>query len=303
MKQTIMVALALLVVGATFNSARAQQIPPTRIDSLSYSMGMAQTQGLKDYLSKQMKIDVNLTDDFVKGLKEGVNAGEDKQKAAYYAGLQIGQQIARQMKPGINKDLFGDDSSKSISMDQFMAGFVSGYTGKDGLMSMDDATKTAQRLMEEVKNEALLEKYGDNKKAGEDFMAAQAKLAKKKKSGITVLPSGLMYKVLVKGNGPVATGTDKVKVKYEGRLIDGTVFDSTEKHGGEPATFAPNQVIKGWTEALTLMPVGSKWQLYIPQELAYGNRDAGQIKPFSALIFDVEVLEIVEDKKEEKSEK
>ena len=295
-----MVALALLVVGATFNSVHAQQIPPTRIDSLRFSMGMAQTQGLKDYLAKQMKVDVNQTDDFVKGLKEGVNAGEDKQKAAYYAGLQIGQQIVRQMKPGINKELFGDDNSKSISIDQFMAGFISGYTGKDGLMSMDDAQKQAQRLMDEVKNEALLEKYGDNKKAGEDFMAAQAKLAKKKKSGITVLPSGLMYKVLVKGDGPVAKTTDKVKVKYEGRLIDGTVFDSTEKHGGEPATFAPNQVIKGWTEALTLMPVGSKWQLYIPQELAYGNRDAGQIKPFSALIFDVEVLEIVEDKKEEK---
>jgi len=302
MKKSIMVALALLVVGATFNSVEAQQIPPTRVDSLSYSMGMAQTQGLKDYLAKQMKIDVNLTDDFVKGLKEGVNANEDKQKAAYYAGLQIGQQIVRQMKPGINKELFGDDASKSISMDQFMAGFISGYTGKDGLMSMEDAQKLAQRLMEVVKNEALLEKYGDNKKAGEDFMAAQAKLAKKKKSGITVLPSGLMYKVLTPGSGPVAKATDKVKVKYEGRLIDGTVFDSTEKHGGEPATFAPNQVIKGWTEALTLMPVGSKWQLYIPQELAYGNRDAGQIKPFSALIFDVEVLEIVEDKKDEKKD-
>ena len=300
MKKSIMVALALLVVGATFNSVNAQQIPPTRIDSLSYSMGMAQTQGLKDYLVKQMKVDVNQTDDFVKGLKEGVNAGDDKQKAAYYAGLQIGLQIVRQMKPGINKELFGDDANKSISMDQFMAGFISGYTGKDGLMSMDDAQKLAQRLMDEVKTEALLEKYGDNKKAGEDFMAAQAKLAKKKKSGIVVLPSGLMYKVLTKGNGPVAKATDKVKVKYEGRLIDGTVFDGTEKHGGEPATFAPNQVIKGWTEALTMMPVGSKWQLYIPQELAYGSRDAGQIKPFSALIFDVEVLEIVEDKKEEK---
>jgi FKBP-type peptidyl-prolyl cis-trans isomerase FklB len=299
MKKYYMVALALLMAGATFNSVQAQQIPPTRVDSLSYSMGMAQTQGLKDYLAKQIKIDVNLTDDFVKGLKEGVNADEDKQKAAYYAGLQIGQQIVRQMKPGINKELFGDDNTKSISMDQFMAGFISGYTGKDGQMSMEEAQKLAQRLMEEVKNEALLEKYGDNKKAGEDFIAAQAKLAKKKKSGITVLPSGLMYKVLVKGDGPVAKVTDKVKVKYEGRLIDGTVFDSTEKHGGEPATFAPNQVIKGWTEALTLMPVGSKWQLYIPQELAYGNRDAGQIKPFSALIFDVEVLEIVEDKKEE----
>jgi FKBP-type peptidyl-prolyl cis-trans isomerase FklB len=183
-----------------------------------------------------------------------------------------------------------------------MAGFVSGVTGKDGLMSVEDAQTMAKSLMDQVKNDALLEQYGDNKKAGEDFLAAQKKLAKKKKSGITVLPSGLMYKVLVKGDGPVAKETDKVKVKYEGRLIDGTVFDSTEKHGGEPATFSPGQVIKGWTEALTLMPVGSKWQLYIPQELAYGNRDAGQIKPFSALIFDVEVLEIVEDKKDEKKE-
>ena len=298
-----MVALALLVVSATFNSVSAQQIPPTNVDSLSYSIGMAQTQGLKDYLSKQRHIDLNnqeVMDNFVKGLKEGANAEESK--AAYYEGIQIGQQILRQMKPGINKELFGADGDKSIAYDLFMAGFLSGVTGKDGLMSVEDASKMTQRLMPVVKEEALLEKYGANKKAGEDFMAAQAKLAKKKKSGITVLPSGLMYKVLVKGNGPVAKADDKVKVKYEGRLIDGTVFDSTEKHGGEPATFAPSQVIKGWTEALTLMPVGSKWQLYIPQELAYGNRDAGQIKPFSALIFDVEVLEIVEDKKEEKKD-
>ena len=294
-----MVALALLVVGATFSSVQAQSA--ARIDSLSYSMGMAQTQGLKDYLSKQLKIDVNYMDDFVKGLKEGV-AESSQAKAAYYAGTQIGQQILRQMMPGLNKELFGAESTKSISLDQFMAGFISGVTGKDGKMTVDSANQVARRLMEQVKNDALMEQYGDNKKAGEDFIAAQAKLAKKKKSGITVLPSGLIYKVLVKGNGPVAKETDKVKVKYEGRLIDGTVFDSTEKHGGEPATFSPSQVIKGWTEALTLMPVGSKWQLYIPQELAYGNRDAGQIKPFSALIIDVEVLEIVEDKKDEKKE-
>ena len=296
-----MVALALLVVGATFNSVHAQQAPTTRVDSLSYSLGMSQTQGLKDYLSKQLKIDVNYMDDFVKGLKEGV-AESSQAKAAYYAGTQIGQQILRQMMPGLNKELFGAESTKKISLDQFMAGFISGVTGKDGKMTVDSANQVARRLMEQVKNDALMEQYGDNKKAGEDFIAAQAKLAKKKKSGITVLPSGLIYKVLVKGNGPVAKETDKVKVKYEGRLIDGTVFDSTEKHGGEPATFSPSQVIKGWTEALTLMPVGSKWQLYIPQELAYGNRDAGQIKPFSALIFDVEVLEIVEDKKDEKKE-
>ena len=295
-----MVALALLVVGATFSSVQAQDA--ARIDSLSYSMGMAQTQGLKDYLAKQLKVDMSYMDDFVQGLKEGANAGDDQKKAAYYAGIQIGQQILRQMMPVLNRDAFGAESTKKISLDQFMAGFISGVTGKDGKMTVDSANQVARRLMEQVKNDALMEQYGDNKKAGEDFIAAQAKLAKKKKSGITVLPSGLIYKVLVKGNGPVAKETDKVKVKYEGRLIDGTVFDSTEKHGGEPATFSPSQVIKGWTEALTLMPVGSKWQLYIPQELAYGNRDAGQIKPFSALIFDVEVLEIVEDKKDEKKE-
>jgi len=300
MKRTIMVALALLVVGATFHSVRAQQAPATRVDSLSYAVGMSQTQGLKEFLTRNMKVDLNYMDDFVKGLKEGAYAEDNQPKTAYYAGIQIGQQILRQMKPGINKELFGADSDKSISFDQFMAGFVSGVTGKDGLMSVEDATKLAKSLMEQVKNDALLEKYGANKKAGEDFLAAKAKLAKKKKSGITILPSGLMYKVLVKGNGPVAKATDKVKVKYEGRLIDGTVFDSTEKHGGEPATFSPGQVIKGWTEALTLMPVGSKWQLYIPQELAYGSRDTGEIKPFSTLVFDVEVLEIVEEKKEEK---
>jgi FKBP-type peptidyl-prolyl cis-trans isomerase FklB len=299
MKQTIMVALALIVVGATFNSAKAQQAPVSRIDSLSYSIGMAQTQGLKEYLKNNLKIDLNYLDDFVKGLREGA-ADNSQAKVAYYAGTQIGQQIQRQMMPAINKDVFGAESTQSISLDQFMAGFISGVTGKDGVMSVSDAQALATRLTKEVKDEALLQQFGANKKAGEDFLAAKAKLAKKKKSGITVLPSGLMYKVLVKGNGPVAKETDKVKVKYEGRLIDGTVFDSSEKHGGEPVSFAPNQVIKGWTEALTMMPVGSKWQLYIPQELAYGSHDAGQIKPFSALIFDVEVVGIEEEKKEEK---
>ena len=106
------------------------------------------------------------------------------------------------------------------------------------------------------------------------------------------LPSGLQYKVLVQGDGPVPAIDEKVKVKYEGRLVDGTVFDASAKHGDNPIEFKPNQVIKGWTEALTMMPVGSKWQLYIPYELAYGDRDSGQIKPFSALIFDVELVGI-----------
>lgn len=295
MKKTVLVALALVVVGATFNSARAQQLT-SRIDSLSYAIGLAQTQGFREYLSGSMHVNLDCIDDVVKGLREGVATGDDQRKAAFYVGIQVGQQIANQMLKGINKELFGSDSTKTISLDQFMAGFISGATAKTGLMTVSEAQQTAQRLMEEVKNETLLEKYGANKKAGEDFLKANAKLAKKKKSGITVLPSGLQYKVLMAGNGPVPKETDKVKVRYEGRLIDGTVFDSSDKHGSEPATFTPTQVIKGWTEALTMMPVGSKWQLFIPQELAYGNRDAGEIKPFSALIFDVELVGIEESK-------
>ena len=106
------------------------------------------------------------------------------------------------------------------------------------------------------------------------------------------LPSGLQYKVLVKGDGPVPNVDEKVQVNYEGRLVDGTVFDASAKHGDKPIEFRPSQVIKGWQEALTMMPVGSKWQLFIPYELAYGDRDTGQIKPYSALIFDVELVGI-----------
>jgi FKBP-type peptidyl-prolyl cis-trans isomerases 1 len=111
------------------------------------------------------------------------------------------------------------------------------------------------------------------------------------------LPSGLQYKVLTQGTGAVAKADDKVRVRYEGRLIDGTVFDASAKHDDNGVVFQPKQVIKGWTEALTMMPVGSKWQLYIPQELAYGQRGAGKdIRPYSALIFDVEVLGIEDEK-------
>ena len=106
------------------------------------------------------------------------------------------------------------------------------------------------------------------------------------------LPSGLQYKVLVEGHGEVPQADETVQVNYEGRLIDGTVFDASSKHGDKPSEFKPTQVIKGWTEALTMMPVGSKWRLFIPYELAYGEREAGDIKPYSTLIFDVELVGI-----------
>ena len=146
-----------------------------------------------------------------------------------------------------------------------------------------------EKQKHEVDMAAKQEKlYGPNREAGRKFLEENAK-----RDSVVTLPSGLQYQVLVKGEGEVPQATDRVKVNYEGRLIDGTVFDASSRHGSEPAEFTPQQVIKGWTEALTMMPVGSKWRLFIPSDLAYGDRDSGQIKPFSTLIFDVELVEIV----------
>ena len=120
----------------------------------------------------------------------------------------------------------------------------------------------------------------------------KGEIIKAKEKGVKVLPSGVQYKILQEGKGAIPADSSTVKVHYEGRLIDGTVFDSSYKRN-EPAVFGCKQVIKGWTEILTKMPVGSKWEVYIPQEMGYGAREAGKIPPFSALIFTVELLDIV----------
>ena len=258
------------------------------VDTLSYAMGMAQTQGLKEYLSDRLQIDTAYMDDFIKGLNDGANAGDDKKKAAYYAGIQIGQQISNQMVKGINHEVFGGDSTKTISLKNFMDGFVSGTTGKKGLMTIEQAARIAQEKMVSIKAKAMEKQYGPNKVAGEKFLAAN-----KKKPGVVTLPSGVQYKVIKEGNGPMPKDTSMVKVQYEGKTIDGNVFDSSYKRG-EPVSLRANQVIKGWTEALVHMPVGSVWEVYIPQNLAYGEREQGQIKPFSVLIFKIELVSLGE---------
>ena len=259
----------------------------TDIDTVSYAIGMAQTQGLKDYLVGRLGVDTTYMDDFIKGLNAGANAGDDKKKAAYYAGIQIGQQISNQMVKGINHELFGDDSTKSISLKNFMAGFVAGTIGKGGLMTVDSAGQVAQDMMRAIKAKNLEKEFGGNKKEGEKFLAENAK-----KEGVKVLPGGVQYKVLKEGTGAIPADTSRVKVHYEGKTLDGKVFDSSYKRG-QPADFRANQVIKGWTDALTNMPAGSIWEVYIPQELAYGERQQGaDIKPFSMLIFKIELIEV-----------
>ena len=283
-KVSFLMALAVAAGLASCTAQSPKANLKTDLDSLSYAIGMARTEGLDQYLAQQ-GIDSTQMADFLKGFNEGATKIA-KKDAAYMAGLQVGQMVSKQWVEGFNQQIFGGDSTKTISRENLLAGFVAGVLGK-GAMDMAKAQEYMNTQMEAIKEKATAEKYAENKAAGEKFLAEN-----KGKKGVVTTPSGLQYKIITKGNGAIPADTSKVKVNYKGTLIDGTEFDSSYKRN-EPATFLANQVIKGWTEALTMMPVGSKWELYIPYDLAYGSRETGgQIKPFSALIFEVELLGI-----------
>ncbi len=283
-KVSFLMAIAFAAILASCTSKAPKANLKTDVDSLSYAIGMAQTQGLKDYLVR-MNMDTTYMKEFVEGLKEGVKK-TSKRKDAYYMGIEIGQQIKSQMIKGINHELFGEDSTKTINVDNFMAGFIAGTTGKKGSMTIMQAQQYAQMNMEKIRNKSLAKEYTPNKVAGEKFLAAN-----KKKPGVITLPDGVQYKIIKQGNGPIPKDTSKVTVNYRGCTIDGKEFDSSYKRK-QPAKLVANQVIKGWTEVLTKMPAGSKWEVYIPQELGYGSRQSGNIKPFSALIFDIELISV-----------
>ena len=285
-KFSILAAIAVAAILGSCTNGTPKANLKDDVDTLAYAIGLAQTQGLKDYLTMRLEVDTAYMDEFVKGLNEAVNANGNKKKAAYYAGLQIGQQVSQQMIKSLNYEIYGDDSTRTISLKNFMAGFVSGTTGKGQLMTIDEASNTAQTMMASVKARVMEEKYGDWKKQCEDYMAEIAK-----KEGVKELGDGVYYEVLTEGTGAIPADTNRVSVHYEGKLLNDTIFDSSYQRG-EPAKFRCNQVIAGWTKALTQMPVGSTWMVYIPQEQAYGEREAGKISPFSCLIFKIELLGI-----------
>ena len=280
-------AVALAAISFASCTAQAPKAEfKNEIDSLSYMFGVANTQGLDYYISGQLGVDTTYMADFIAGVVAGVSQNTPKD-VAYNAGLQIGQQITGRIIEGINNQLFAGDSTQALNQDNFIAGFVSALKKKPGMVTPEEASAYVQTHADAIKAKALEAKYGENKAAGEKFLAENAK-----KEGVKTTESGLQYKVIKEGKGAIPTETSTVKVHYKGTLVDGTEFDSSYNRN-EPTSFRANQVIKGWTEALTMMPVGSKWELYIPQELAYGARETGaQIKPFSTLIFEVELLEI-----------
>lgn len=192
-------------------------------------------------------------------------------KISYALGLSIGNNF---LTSGINK----------LDIATFSKALEDVLNNKQPEMSYDEAKNVINEFFSKLQDEKLT----INLKAGQEFLEVN-----KNRQGVVTLPSGLQYEILKKGDGPIPKATDQVKCHYHGTLIDGTVFDSSVQRG-TPATFGVNQVIQGWVEALQLMPVGSKWKLFIPSELAYGKSGAGQsIEPNSTLIFEVEVLDIV----------
>ena len=311
MKKTMIIALAVMA-GALLNTADAKKkkdkkkaaevevVKPLELnsssDTLSYAAGMMLTDGLIPYL-KQTGVDTAYMAKFIEGFETIVKSGDNPEMKAYVAGMEIANRVKDQMLSRMKGDL--KDSPDSIVDELAFRGFIDGLKSDTSVYDSKRASEMFKQKFEAAKKAKEEKLYGPNRDAGKAFLAENAK-----KDSVVTLPSGLQYKVLVKGNGEVPKATDKVLVNYEGRLIDGTVFDASKKHGDKPAEFKPSQVIKGWTEALTMMPVGSKWQLYIPYELAYGERNTGNIKPYSALIFDVELVGIDngEKKAEEKKE-
>lgn len=283
-------ALLSLICALTAVSASAQskgnihpvQIPVSRIapvspDTFSYAIGVVQAASLRQYLMQQEGVDSAYLSFAAQGIVTSFSAEEEKQIIALAAGLKIARVNRERIVPSLNQQAVGREDSTYVVPEIYGQALAQALMDQPTIFSADSAEKIVNRQMEyqqhvfRTSNEQWLEQN-------------------KKQKDIKTLPSGLQYRILTQGNGPKPTENSKVEVNYEGRLIDGTVFDSSYRRG-QPTQFPVTGVIKGWTEALLLMPEGSTWELYIPQELGYGERGAGRnIPAYATLIFKVELL-------------
>lgn len=251
-------------------------------DTLAYLFGSFQANGLKAYLQGQLNVDTTLyMNEFFRGLTERANVDPKDQAAhAFQAGTQIGNQVIN-LASQITKDFYAGMTDETISPSIIANAIIAALTGQN-----EYTTTEAQELFSTALNQRQAQNAEKLRQPGQTWLAENAK-----KEGVVVLPSGLQYKVLTMGTGPKPTATQQVTVNYEGRLTNGTVFDSSYTRG-QPTKFAVKDVIRGWTEILQLMPTGSKWEVYIPENMAYGDRDTGTIPPYSTLIFTIELLDV-----------
>ena len=241
-------------------------------DSINYAFGYLNGDEVARYV---LLLDTTgqKTKDFITNINKGLKSSLKNPQI-----VNMGEQIGKNIKSQEAQGLIGEPSLATDFV-LIKQGFINGLLGFVEQMDGTQAGEYIQKTMDNIK-------YGTVKEEGEKFLAENAL-----KEGIQVTESGLQYEVLKMGRGKKPAATDRVKVHYHGTLIDGTVFDSSVERG-EPTSFGLNQVIAGWTEGLQLMPVGSKFRFYIPQELGYGSRNAGSIPPYSTLIFEVELLGI-----------
>lgn len=247
--------------------------------TFSYALGVAQGPSLKQYLVMREGVDSAYVNVALEAMNSTSLTPEERKKLqAQAAGLRIADMNKRNL-PNINKQACGKADSTYMDEREFERGLAQAALGQATTFSADSAMKIVE---------------GQIKYQQQTFKLANAAwlAANGKEKGVVTLPSGLQYRVLTEGHGPLASDSTEVEVNYEGSLIDGTVFDSSYKRG-KPATFKPSQVIKGWQEALTKMPEGSVWNLYIPASLGYGERGQGQEIPGNAtLIFKVELVKV-----------
>lgn len=263
---------------------KAPLVKDAGIDSLAYSLGLAQSGGLEQYARFQLGVDSAFIDEFIKGMKAGAEDGGKKQHA-YNAGLQVGEQV-QGIARGLTMEVYGEDSTQRIGTEKIVAGLIDGLKMANGA-EKDDALKAANDLVTErtqkLRDDNLSKKYADWKKQNDEYIA---KLKSNKE--YTALPSGVLYKVITAGAGSAMNADSVVTCDYKGTLITDSVFDSSE--GKEPiqVNMKRPSVIPGWVDVLKIMPKGAKWEVVIPQEQGYGSREMGLIKPFSTLIFTIE---------------
>lgn len=285
MKKIMTVAAAIAMTAMTMVSCDGDNKADLKdgVDSLAYDLGVFQSEGLKQYMA-QLGVDSAYYDDFFKGMKEGAVNEADPKKEAYLNGLAVGKDI-QGMAKNLGHQVYGEDTTKTVNVKTVIAGLIAGLKGTDG-RTAEQAYHDFDKKLEPIREVQLLKDFGDNKAAGEKYLAEN-----KKKEGVKVTKSGLQYKVLVEGTGALPTDSSQIQVNYEGKLIDGTVFDSSyERNMPFTVDMSRPHVIEGWIEALKMMPAGSKWEVTIPQKLGYGSQNQGPIKPFSTLIFTIEVL-------------
>lgn len=287
----LLVPMTLLVACGKQDKKTSSVKLGSEIDTVSYALGMSQAptpEMIKGYLM-QAGSDSAYVDAFFKGMKDGINAGDDKKEMAYQMGMQAGLNVKSRLFPQIEQQIFGKDSTQHLSGDKFLAGMLDGKNSVSALFDKGGVPYNTQTvnpflkdLMGALTAKANEKLYGDSKKKNEEFIKNMAK-----QPGVKPLAGGVYYKELTPGTGAQPTKDQIAEVSYEGRLMGGKVFDSSN---GKTIEFPVGGVIPGFTTALLNMKVGAEWIVYIPWNQAYGAQESGPIPPYSALTFKVKLV-------------